>query len=184
VCKAADRGAGAVIEIGCAAPRRRGITDVVPYRTAAIDACPRCQAPMAAAGGLDPRPCSSGCGEWVPAELVATLWGDIIYRPTTATRWWRDDARGIGCPACRQPMKPVAHDGWRVFRCQHHGAWLEPGVRARIERHFATEIELHQRVREMTAAVRGGDEAAIADLIRRLLALEQQVALLKRLLRD
>jgi hypothetical protein len=153
----------------------------MPYRTAAVDVCPRCTAPMEAAGGLHPRACTSGCGEWATPDVVAALWGDIIYTPTTATKWWRDDARGIDCPACKQPMKPVAHDGWRVFRCKHHGAWLEPGVRARIERHFAAEIQLHQRVREMTAAVRRGDEAAIADLIRRLLALEQQLELLKRL---
>lgn len=134
-------------------------------------------------GGLHPRACASGCGEWAPPEVVAALWGDIIFTATVANRWWRDDARGIDCPACRQPMKPIAHDGWRVYRCAHHGAWLEPGVRARIERHFAAEIQLHTQVRELTASVRKGDEATITDLVRRLLALEHQVELLKRLVR-
>ena len=156
----------------------------MPYRTAAVDACPRCQGPMERGGGVQPRVCTSGCGEWASPDVVEALWGDIIYKPSVAVRWWRDDAKAIDCPGCRQPMKPVAHDGWRVVRCQHHGAWLEPGVRARIERHFAAEIQLHHRVRELTAAVRGGDEAAIADLVRRLFALEQQVELLKQLLRQ
>jgi hypothetical protein len=156
-----------------------------PYRTAAAGAaCPRCHAPLELGAGVQPRACTSGCGEWAAPDVVEALWGDIIYKPTAAVRWWKDDARGIDCPGCRQPMKPVAHDGWRVFRCAHHGAWLEPGVRARIERHFAAELQLHQRVKELTAAVRGGDEATIADLVRRLLALEQQVELLKRLLRQ
>jgi hypothetical protein len=150
-----------------------------PYRSSGAEACPRCQAPITVTGAAAPRPCTSGCGEWVPTEAVQSLWGEIIYAPTVAARWWRDDARGVDCPACRQPMKAVAHDGWRVYRCVPHGAWLEPGVRERIERHFVAEIALHQRVREVTAAIKRGDEATIADLVRRLIAVEQQLERLR-----
>ncbi len=122
-----------------------------------------------------PRPCGSGCGEWAPADVVVALWSDVIYVPTVPVRWWRDDARGVDCPACKQAMKAIAHDGWRVYRCGLHGAWLEPGVRDRIERHFAAEIALHRHVREVTAAIKRGDEATIADLVRRLIAVEQRL---------
>lgn len=76
-------------------------------------------------------------------------------------------------------MKPVPHDGWRVFRCAPHGAWLEPGVRARIEKHFAPEIALNTQVRELTAAIRDGDQAAIAGVVRRLLVLEHKLAMIE-----
>ena len=158
------------------------MTNDGPYRTATREACPRCHGPMLPGGG-QLRTCASGCGDWAPAEVVAERWGDIIYTPTVAKRWWRDDARGVDCATCHQPMKPIAHDGWRVYRCTAHGAWLEPGVRARIEKQFGAEIQLHLQVKELTAAVRGGDEAAITDLVRRLLALEQQVELLRKLVR-
>lgn len=149
-----------------------------PYRTPDALECPRCHAALVLEQETT-HVCPSGCGEWLEIEALA---GDQL-----GESW---PGRGGPCARCQKPMEYLTWGKLVSERCTVHGVWVPALHRAAFHEQVLVERE-REAERQRAREVRRGVEDAIVDLVvteladprelaRRIVALEREVAELKK----
>jgi hypothetical protein len=159
-----------------------------PYRTGGGTPCPRCKRPLLHEDGEER--CTDGCGTWLPNSILATLLDPATLPSISRGNPFRATALSpTKCLVCRGLMNDLyqgAVDTLVLGQCALHGIWIEAADRDTFESMYSATIGTTRKQRreaeaeEAARAERLHDDPAVADLIRRVRALEAEVAELKR----
>ncbi|HEY4243484.1 MAG TPA: hypothetical protein VGM88_26910 [Kofleriaceae bacterium] len=159
-----------------------------PYRTAATNACPQCGEPLDLAVTTAPIPCATGCGKWWPrAYLTKIVDLDQLglasaapgyQRETTGSHWWKGGAKAAPCPSCERELVLAWLETVPVRQCEEHGVWVTAASDGRFDMQLVAPKEHYQRIVAVIELLAANDPRARLELARRIVALEEQVAML------
>ena len=142
-----------------------------PYRSVPVLRCVRCDTELSPIG--DWLACRNGCGHWMDRERLPSSIDQLGVSEAFA---------GVtgNCPRCFEDLDARTWSTLRFEACREHGIWLDRGGHYMFDELLASAQRSADRVSELADALATQSPAAFRQLAARIVALEDQVAALRK----